>query len=179
MSATAYDDLTAEAAKEHLDEYVATLPRRLEWLCGQVSAGDVVLDGTPESLVPLWTWVMQQQPDLDAARDGHDLPAWLQYDEGFCARWGPRMLALADGLVAYVAEMLAAEYPGTTWVVGSAPAAVNWVHQNKPVLAIGGRKDVNLPHVITTHLSRALIRRQDRSPDGFLRAYRLWEQGAR
>lgn len=174
---TTYDELTAEAAQDHLTRYVATLPRRLDWLRANAEVAGVVLDATPESLVPLWTWALRHEPDLDAPRDGADLPTWLQYDEGFCARWGPWLLALVDGLVAYLAEVFSARYPETTWVVGSAPAAVNSIDQNRPVLAVAGRKEVNLPHIVTVRVFKGIVSRQDGNPEALLRLYRIWEQG--
>lgn len=157
-----YAELTEDEANGHLTSYVATLPRRLAWLEAELAAGGgPTLDYTEEGLVPLWRWIREQKSfvDLGAPRDPDaDLPLWFEFDEGFCADWGPRLLALVDGLVAYLAALYEKLRPGTRWLVHHAPKRVNSVDENCPVLAVGGEIEVNLPSTLSVMVTKTLIR---------------------
>src|SRR5689334_8093346 len=56
-------NLTLEEAQAHFDQFVAQRPARLEALIKAYradSGGANDLDGSPDSLVPLWRWAMRR-----------------------------------------------------------------------------------------------------------------------
>lgn len=183
MSARSYEKMTELEAQKHLEALETSLSRRLEWMRAHVAGGrGPDLDASPESLVPLWNWVLAQDHDVDAPRSAdEDIPPWLEFDAGFCSRLGPRLLALTDGLIAYFAEVASHDLPGARWTVGSAPKSTNYIDQNAPVLLLPGGAHMNPVRMVTVAVVSAIVENNERrrDPEVLLRAYRRWAEPAR
>ncbi len=93
----------AAALQEFLDERPQALEHLTRLLAGH-SEDTVDLDGTVESLIPLWRWVKPLltvrtaetvQPDTAA------VPSWLRYQLGTEPTLSPESIAIVDGVTSY------------------------------------------------------------------------------
>ena len=138
-----FDELTKEQAQELMDRWLADEPARLAWLADRVAAakgrlrdrGDVVLDRSPDSLVPLWRRVRNQlrwrgpDEEFDPAR----LPVWANSSPAYnYPRFSDDTLWLIDAVARYWAGVLC-QATGDRWVLGRSRVP-GYVDQNKPIL---------------------------------------------
>jgi hypothetical protein len=116
---TNFDEMTRKEARSYLREYVAGHPRRLEEFRQRVAAeggpASELLDFSPESLLPLWSWLLPRVK----ADDFH----------------GDFYLSYVEGLAAYFAECLLRNVPGVSWAAGEPGGKVHpSIDKNRPVL---------------------------------------------
>ncbi len=96
-----------------------------------------LLDGSPESLTPLWLWVRDRLADRAEPRRQAEGPSWLRYEGG-----GPERLLsddsidLADGLTSYLCRVVERGAPDAKWRVATTGCGATG-EQNHPVLAHG------------------------------------------
>ncbi|MEJ5943676.1 hypothetical protein WDZ17_00020 [Pseudokineococcus basanitobsidens] len=97
------------------------------------------LDGTPESLVPVFTWVVEHLTFVtEELVDDGDLPPWCVAGPVADPRGelDPASARLADGLARYFGEVAVRHVPGARWVVGDEPRhRKTYVDQHWPVVA--------------------------------------------
>ncbi|KRE50928.1 hypothetical protein ASG92_26260 [Arthrobacter sp. Soil736] len=185
---TNYRDLTkpeaAAALQEFLDEREPALARLRELLVADGQDPAALLDGTPESFVPLWRWLLSRLngPDAPGATDPASMgrlawPSWERYtteEEGVLSF---ESLTLLDGLVSYLAAVVKDRAPAARWEIARSPIK-RYVHNNHPVLVSGaGEKHNFLPGLPMAHACGALLGVRE-SPEDAIAVYarRLIEQ---
>ena len=106
------------ALQEFLDERGPALERLREILVADGQDPASLLDGTPESLVPLWRWMLSRFTDLDtpdvtdpASVPRHAWPSWERYTYEEERTLSMESLTLLDGLVSYVAAVMQERAP--------------------------------------------------------------------
>ncbi|WP_188538654.1 hypothetical protein [Kocuria dechangensis] len=94
MSMTNYRTMTKRQAAKALDEYLAERSAALDRLGAELAADGVdpeaMLDGTPDSLTPLWRWVATRIVGLEDAPapvspDAPAPPEWPSWAR--CTSW--------------------------------------------------------------------------------------------
>ena len=163
---TDFEDMTRKEAQSYLRDYVAGHPRRLEEFRQRVAAeggpAPELLDFSPESLLPLWSWLL---PRVKADDFRDDL----------------LMDSYVEGLAAYFAECLSRNMPGVSWAVGEPGGRVHpSTNKNQPVLTWirSGRKhktEFNLNRITMSVASGA--RRNDprnNRPEKLRELYGIW-----
>jgi len=175
-----FSALSADEAEEYLRERLAGAPERLAaFRRGVVATGGPgrdELDGSPESLVPLWEWFLHRE----AAREerGGPLPDWYEPDPPELAgeRLSPATLRDLDGIATYLPEVALRELPESEWVVGDAPRAAGYVAQGKPVLRLPRGDELDPVAVAYTLGVRVALFGEAREPDALLSTFRAWLQ---
>jgi hypothetical protein len=144
---TNYRDLSkteaAAALQEFLDERAPALSRLRERLVADGQDLAALLDGTPESLVPLWRWVLSRLTSLDTpgATDPASVPreAWPSW-ERYTTEEEPTLslesLTLLDGLVSYLAAVVRERAPLARWEIAR-DRHKRYQFNNHPVLVSG------------------------------------------
>ncbi|MFI7584389.1 hypothetical protein ACH9DO_11405 [Kocuria sp. M1N1S27] len=140
-----YEDMLPAQAAEALEKFVAergpALERLRQTLTGRNFDPDELLDGSPESVAPLWEWITARVAELgldprpveeDPSRG--TWPSWARH--GLLVDPHPRAqtLALVDGFTSYLAEVLTAAVPEAEWRIGEHRIG-NYPMLNYPVLA--------------------------------------------
>lgn len=135
--------LSKAEARELFETYVegvearaAALPDRLRVLGGRPEW----VDGTPESLVPIWTWMMATQrlraePASVEEMAAADPPWWYPFWMEDGSELGPALARLVESLAAYMAQMVIRDQPGTIWMYETRKGDT---FPQMPQLAIGG-----------------------------------------
>jgi hypothetical protein len=152
-------------AEAFFEQYTARAKARLDEFRREVSAtGGPELDGTPESLVPLWRWFVARP-----AEPGGELPPWYEPDPPEVARerLPASTLRDADGIALYLAQVF-----GHPWGIGREPPRKRYVSQNKPVLKASGH-DVDVLQIAYNLALRAAEGR-DTDDEALLRTFRAW-----
>ena len=131
------------ALQEFLDERGPALERLRERLVADGQDPAALLDGTPESLVPLWRWMLSRFTDLDtpgatdpASVPRETWPSWERYTYEEERTLSMESLTLLDGLVSYVAAMVQERAPLARWEVARHPIE-RYAYNNHPVLVSG------------------------------------------
>ncbi|MEJ5888862.1 hypothetical protein WDZ16_10310 [Pseudokineococcus marinus] len=97
------------------------------------------LDGTPASLTPVFTWVVEHLVLVtDEVVDDGDLPPWCAPGPvtGPSGELDPASARLADGLARYFGEVLVRHVPGARWLIGDEPRhRKTYIDQQWPVVA--------------------------------------------
>jgi hypothetical protein len=153
-------------AEAFFEAYVARAQGRLDEFRAEVSAsGGLQLDGTPESLVPLWAWFVARPHEADG-----ELPPWYEPDPPEVAdeRLPAGALRDVDGIALYLALV----FGDLPWGIGHEPPQRRYVSQNKPVLKADGY-DIDVLQVAYNIAMRTLIGR-DTDDEALLRAFRAW-----
>lgn len=128
---TTYSDLTEQQAAAALEEFLQERSPALQRL--ELAVGDAVdLDGSLESLGPLWMWVKARLRLGPSERQ----PSWSRLELGDHERLDESSLVLLDGLISYVIEVVTSAVPGATWEVATDPHP-RYLDQNKPMLRAG------------------------------------------
>jgi hypothetical protein len=180
---TNYLDLSeakaAAALQEFLDERGPALERLRERLVADGHDPAVFLDGTPESLVPLWRWMLSRFTRLDApgATDPASLPretwpSWERYTHEDERTLSLESLTLLDGLVSYLAEVVQERAPLARWVVAR-HSIERYAYNNHPVLVSGKGGEHNFLPGLPVVSARAALRSALESPDDAMKDYAL------
>jgi hypothetical protein len=119
---------------------------------------DALLDGTVESLVPLWRWILSRLtgPGGPGATDTASVPrekwpSWARYGYETVGALSLESLFLLDGLVSYLGDVVQQRAPEARWEI--ARHRIKRYHLNKhPVLVSGAGEDHNfLPGLPSVH----------------------------
>ena len=185
---TNYRDLTkseaAAALQEFLDERAPALSRLRERLVADGQDPAALLDGTPESLIPLWRWLLSRLTSLDApgATDPASVPrevwpSWERYTTEEEPTLSLESLTLLDGLVSYLAAVVQERAPLARWGIARDPHK-RYAYNNHPVLVSGTGENHNFLPGLSTVDARAALRGVRDSPDDTMAVYarRLIEQ---
>jgi hypothetical protein len=168
----------SEAAfQEYLDERGPALQRLREALAADGQDPDVLLDGSIESLVPLWRWILADltRADDPGATDTSSVPreqrhSWARY--GYETVWELSLesLFLLDGLVSYLGDVVQQRAPEARWEI--AHHRIKRYHLNKhPVLVSGTGQDHNhLPDLPRVHAYSSITGFRE-SPDDTMANY--------
>ncbi|MFI7496058.1 hypothetical protein ACH9D2_15250 [Kocuria sp. M4R2S49] len=129
MAATLYEWMTPQQADEALRRFVAervpALQRLRSALADHDRAPGALLDGTLESVAPVWERIAGRCAELgvapetlenDPTRDSW--PSWARHGKLVDPHPPAPTLALLDGFVSYLAEVLVAAVPGAHWRIG-------------------------------------------------------------
>jgi hypothetical protein len=168
----------SEAAfQEYLDERGPALARLRESLTADGQDTDALLDGTVESLVPLWRWILSHLTGSDApgATDTASVPreqwpSWARYAYETVGALSLESLFLLDGLVSYLGDVVQQRAPEARWEI--ARHRIKRYHLNKhPVLVSGTGEDHNfLPGLPRVHAHGSLTGFRE-SPDDTMAGY--------
>ncbi|HET9349630.1 MAG TPA: hypothetical protein VFO13_10860 [Arthrobacter sp.] len=180
---TNYLDLSkakaAAALQEFLDERGPALERLREQLVADGQDPAALLDGTPESLVPLWRWMLSRFTSLDTpgATDPGSVPrqawpSWERYTFEEEPTLSVESLTLLDGLVSYVAAVVQERAPLARWEVVRHPIK-RYAYNNHPVLVSGKGEDHNFLPGVPTVDARAALNGVRESPDDRMADYTL------
>jgi hypothetical protein len=141
----------SEAAfKEYLEERGPALERLRQALAADGQDPDLLLDGSVESLVPLWGWILAHLTAFDAppgATDPNSVPrevwpSWARHEYEVMHALSLESLFLLDGLVSYLGDVVQQHAPEARWEI--AHHRIKRYHLNKhPVLVSGTGEDHN------------------------------------
>uniref|UniRef100_UPI000B41EB94 hypothetical protein n=1 Tax=Arthrobacter globiformis TaxID=1665 RepID=UPI000B41EB94 len=146
-----YINMTKKQSKAAFQEYLEERVPALERLRGSLAADgqdpDALLDGSVESLVPLWQWILAHltRADDPAATDTTSVPreqwpSWARYGGETVGKLSLESLFLLDGLVSYLGDVVQQRAPGARWEI--AHHRIKRYHLNKhPVLVSGTGED--------------------------------------
>jgi hypothetical protein len=119
---TSYYDMSRDQAVAALEEFLeerAPALERLEWAIVEDGVEvATVLDGTPESLTPLWRWTKSRLARVPAAErldDPARMPTWLRYTTGRESTLTEDSLALVDGVLSYFCQVVERHVPQAEW----------------------------------------------------------------
>lgn len=145
MGELLYEDMIPAQAADALDEFIAERGPALEQLRSTMAARglapDVLLDGTPESVGPVWEWITGRVAELgvdprsldqDTTRPGW--PSWARHGMLVDPHPPAQTLALVDGFTSYLTEVITAAVPDVRWLVGE-HRLENYPMLNYPMLA--------------------------------------------
>ena len=169
----------SEAAfREYLDERGPALDRLREALAADGQDPDAVLDGTIESLVPLWRWILANLTVFGAPGGGTDpnsvpreqWPSWARHEYEVMHSLSLESLFLLDGLVSYLGDVVQQHAPEARWEI--AHHRIKRYNLNKhPVLVSGTGEDHNyLPGLPRVHAYGSLTGFRE-SPDDTMAEY--------
>lgn len=134
------------ALEEFLAERVPALRRLRAELTAQGIDPEVMLDGTPASLIPLWAWITDRRAELaadpsvpSAVEPREKWPSWARHTVTSMHVPSATMFVLLDGLVSYLAQVLLVGAPTAAWALGSPEDPDHHLHQH-PVLAGDGHQ---------------------------------------
>lgn len=137
-----YMTMTRRQAAAAFEQHVAERPAALEHLRSELAADDhdpdALLDGTPESLTPLWRWVREHitATEYRARVEGEEPPAWWPGWFTYLGRgpeWPDRCVIILDGFVTYVEEVILRGAPSAYRAMCTDPIKRYWA-QHHPSL---------------------------------------------
>lgn len=178
---TNYRNLTkaqaATALQEFLDERGPALTRLREALVADGQDPAALLDGTIDSLVPLWRWILSRLtgPDTPGATDPATVaremwPSWERYTTEEERVLSLESLALLDGLVSYLATVVCDRVPAARWVLAR-DRNKRYVYNNHPVLVSGTGEIHNFLPDLPLADAHASLRGMRESPDDTIAEY--------
>lgn len=178
---TNYRDMSkakaAAALQEYLDERGPALERLRERLVADSQDPATFLDGTPESLIPLWRWILSRLTSLDdpGATDPASVPrerwpSWERYTAEKERTLSLESLKILDGLVSYLAEVVQDRVPSARWDVAR-HSHERYAYKNHPVLVSGRGEDHHFLPGLPVVSARAALRSSLESPDDAMAAY--------
>ena len=147
-----YKNMKKQEATAALQEFLDERPHALEHLTRYLAEhpdGSVNLDGTVESLTPLWRWVKSVLTEGTAETPGPEAstnPTWLRYGIGTEPILSPESIAVIDGVISYLCRVVEQGAPQAQWRVGY-NRIKSYMWQNHPVLA-RDNEVVPLPHLV-------------------------------
>ncbi|QNN53989.1 hypothetical protein [Nocardioides mesophilus] len=138
---TTYHEMSKREAAAALEEFRRERPparlRLEERLARDGADPGQMLDGSPESLTPLWRWARERLTVRAEPQQEATGPSWLRHGGG-----GPERLLsddsidLLDGLTSYLCQVVERGAPDAVWRVGH-DRVRNYGWENHPVLAHG------------------------------------------
>ncbi|UEL29913.1 hypothetical protein [Pseudarthrobacter sp. L1SW] len=178
---TNYRELTkpeaAAALQEFLKERGPALTLLRERLVEDGQDPQALLDGSLESLVPLWRWLLSRLARRDApgATDPASVPpemwpSWERFTTAEERTLSLESLTLLDGLVSYLAEVVLGHAPNARWDVARGPQK-RYHLNNHPVLVSGTGETHNFLPGLPVVDARASLNRVRESSDDRIEAY--------
>lgn len=154
MPFTPYRLMTVQQASAALEEFLTERPAALERLHAELTDHGMdpgtLLDASPASLTPLWTWITGRRTELAAdpalgvpVLPRERWPSWARHSVTGVRIPSATMNVLLDGLVSYLATVIITGAPNARWGLGSPEDARHHLHHH-PVL-IGRGHQVYVP----------------------------------
>lgn len=181
-------ELPAAEARAILDRHVSGRAERLATFMAEVKrrGGPADrLDGSIESLEPLWSWFlaehrprrwfggphrMPSSPTADAVMRSGDSPWWYDFHPLFAQEMGPYLAGLVTGLADYVFACAMRSRPDARWTLGKGRSMAHFQH---PVLHIDGRGEID--YAIPIALVRLGLRgERNEEPNALRRWLEQW-----
>lgn len=147
-----YAKMSKQAAAAALQEFLEERPPALEHLTRSLAARaeeNVNLDGTVESLVPLWRWVksvLTERTTETAELGALTSPSWVRYGIGTEPTLSPESTAIVDGVISYLCRVVEQGAPEAQWRVGN-HRIKSYMWQNHPML-VHNNEDVPLADLV-------------------------------
>ncbi|MFI7742623.1 hypothetical protein [Kocuria rhizosphaericola] len=150
MPMTHYRRMSPVQARAALGEFLAERVPALQRLRAELTAQGIdpetLLDGSPQSLTPLWEWIVERRAELSAGRSTAPSleprsrwPSWARHTVTSMHVPSATMFVLLDGLVSYLAQVLITGAPTAFWGLGSPEDARHHLHHH-PVLTGAGQQ---------------------------------------
>ncbi|GGI08713.1 hypothetical protein [Egicoccus halophilus] len=177
---TPFDELPPAEADAIVARFVAARPQALADLRDRlVTDGqdpDALLDGSVDSLVPLWAWGkrhLRRRDDGLADTEaepfaGQSVPEWYRHDTHRERLLSLDSVRLLDGVLTYVGEVVRRAVPGVAWRRGHHEVRA-YAHRNRPVIGRGDEEVGAGPMVFGA--ARSHLLEPGSSPDGQLRGF--------
>lgn len=175
-----FDELEPAEADEVVARFVAERPQALAGLRDRLVAdgqdADAWLDGSVDSLVPLWAWIKGELRGRDddgwqsetEPFEGQPTPEWYRHATGQERLLSLDSVHLLDGVMSYVGEVVMVAVPGVAWRRGYDRVRA-YINQNRPVLGCGS-EEVGVSRMVFGSGRRHLFE-PGSSPDGQLRGF--------
>jgi hypothetical protein len=167
----------AAAFREFLDERPAALERLREVLAAEGQDPDSLLDGSVESLVPLWRWIISRlaRADSPGATDPASVlrrawPSWERYTMEEERVLSFESLVLLDGLVSYLAVLIPQHAPTARWAIAQHRIR-RYAWDKHPVLVSGTGGNHKFLAGIPAPAARALLLGMREVPDDEIARY--------
>lgn len=133
-------DMKKKQADQYIKWYIETIEQRISKLQQYIrdSGETFVLDKSPESLITLWTWfvnqievVMKDEEEIKREIKNLHLPSWMipHIEE---KKFSEKTVALGYDISAYFGEVVIKNNPGIYWGYLSKPKRLHGV--NRPML---------------------------------------------
>ena len=150
MGQLLYEDMLPRQAADALAEFVAERPAALErfraTLAGHGVDPEALLDGTLDSVVPVWEWICTRAAEsgvdhrsLDDDPTRPTWPCWARHGMLTDPHPPAGTLFLVDGFTSYLEQVITAAVPEAHWVVGSHLIGTYPI-LNYPVMAADGHQ---------------------------------------
>lgn len=167
----------AAALQEFLDEREPALDRLRTSIQADGQNPDVLLDGSVESLVPLWQWILSRLTGPEApggtapaSVPREEWPSWERYTEEDEQVLSLESLHLLDGLVSYLAAVVQHGAPSARWDTAR-HRVKRYAFNNHPVLVSENTDGhIFLPSVPAGD-ARAVLLGMRESPDDRIAQY--------
>ena len=154
MTESLYEWMTVSQAAAALEQYLAERDPALDGLRRALRrhglSPDGMCDGSPESVAPLWEWITDRCAELGTAPGpvAEDptrsrWPSWARHGILVDPHPPAEALALVDGFITYLGQVLTAAVPEASWRTGRHRIS-DYPMRNRPVLA-GHHHQVFLP----------------------------------
>jgi hypothetical protein len=176
-----FREMTKKEAQRHFDWYIGEIPGRIELLknaYAETGGGRKEdLDGSPESLIKLWQWYIDNAEIEEKSEEAKRLeressPEWMHKslkDKKMSTLW----LSVAMDMAMYFSECFIKEHDTISWGFVSKPKSL--VHVNKPVL-VGFRNGVVLEGTRILSVRTFKFIDGERNPNGLLKTYKVWSE---
>ncbi len=173
--------LNKKEAMRYFEWFVSIIPKRIAMLrkaCVSDGIGDI-LDYTPESLVPLWRWYLDDVRFEEQSREEYEARLasvpdymWHHVNQTVVAR-GYRLIAWDISI--YFAECMLRACPKISWGIVFKPK--NYVAVNRPIL-VGFENDLDLDthQIVRTQMHRILDNGTDEGK--LLHFFNIWRNKA-
>ncbi len=165
------------AFQEYLDERGPALERLRGALTADGYDPDSLLDGTVESLIPLWRWIVSHLARRDAlgATDPASVPrkewpSWERHTREEETTLSFESLVLLDGLVSYLGVVIQTHAPTARWEIARHRIRRYVVNQHPVLVSGGGENHCFLPGVPQSHAC-GLLRGMSEVPDDTIANY--------
>lgn len=150
MAPQLYEWMTPQQAASALEEFLAERARALGHLRSSMTAAgldpDEVLDGSVESVAPVWEWITARLTELgvdprplDEDPTRPSWPSWSRHGKLVDPHPPAAALAMVDGFVSYLAGVITTAVPQARWRVGEHMIS-DYPMLNYPVLAADGHQ---------------------------------------
>lgn len=165
------------AFQAYLDERGPALERLREALVSDGQDPDALLDGSIDSLVPLWRWILSRLTGADApgatapgSVPREVWPSWERYLYEEEQTLSLESLFLLDGLVSYLAAVVQKRAPSARWTIAR-HRIKRYMHNNHPCLVSGKGEIHNFLPGLPSADAHAILHGTRESPDDTIAKY--------
>lgn len=176
-----FKEMSKKEAEIHFDWYVNEIPSRLELLEKTyrelINEVEIVLDYSPESLIKLWRWYInnakiEEKSDEQKKLEMDQYPEWVRINlssQKISIDW----MAIAMDIAIYFSEVFIKDHGKIKWGIVSKPKSLAYV--NKPVL-VGFKGGLDLDSTNLVRVLTSKIIDGDKDENSLLKIYRTWSE---